>query len=102
MTSCSVTDQNNNTISNALSSAGTAATVNQATTYTLSCTDGTNNYSSSVTVRIVPVYQELSEPKHDPISARINPLPRCRATATTDPASPLNQATKPSPTFQNP
>ncbi len=59
MTSCTVTDQNNNLISTALSSTGTSATVNQATTYTLSCSDGTNNYSSNITVGIVPTYREL-------------------------------------------
>ena len=60
MSSCSVKDDSGNTVSTQTSSGGTAVNnITHQTTYTLSCTDGTNNYTSAVKVTLVPQVQEI-------------------------------------------
>ena len=60
MQSCTLKNDSNVTLSTALSSAGVSSgTLTRKTVFTLACTDGVASYSSTATVTLVPVFQEI-------------------------------------------
>jgi hypothetical protein len=58
MTDCSLDSNTTGHVSGALASSGTQAAVPHATTFVLTCHDGTHNFSQSVDVGVIPVVRE--------------------------------------------
>ncbi|MDB5225606.1 MAG: hypothetical protein JWL87_558 [Candidatus Adlerbacteria bacterium] len=61
MTSCTVRDQTNAVISSSLNSSGiqTPVTVSAASTYRISCTNGTSTATAQTTVTLIPGFEEI-------------------------------------------